>query len=377
MFEHKDLLADLNAKLPLDWKIACVHRAVRARFPFVERVAVAAYDPATHVVKTFLASDAENQNPLSHYEAKLEDAPSLAETVRLGRPRVVNDLSVFKKGEHEHTKRIGAEGYGASYTLPVFHQGLLWGFVFFDSRKKAVFTEAVLAELDVYGHLVASLSLAEHVSIRLMEAAIKTAREMVHERDPETGEHLERMSRFSRLIAQEMARSGEEWLDDEKIEKIFLYAPLHDLGKLGIPDRVLLKPGGLTPSERELMETHPSRGVRMVDTLLRNFGLDTFPGTDVLRNIAELHHESVDGMGYPKGLLGKEIPIEARIVAVADVFDALTSKRPYKPAWTNDDAFAFLERLAGTHFDPDCVRALVASREKVEEIQARFVPSGT
>ncbi len=377
MFEHRDLLADLNAKLPLDWKIACVHRAVRARFPFVERIAVAAYDPATHLVKTFLASDAGNQNPLSHYESKLEDAPSLVEMLRLGRPRVVNDLSVFKKGEHEHTKRIGAEGYGSSYTLPVFNQGRLWGFLFFDAMEKGAFTEAVLAELDVYGHLVATLSLAEHVSIRLMEAAIKTAREMVHERDPETGEHLERMSRFARLIAQELARSGEHQLDDETIEKIFLYAPLHDLGKLGIPDRVLLKPGALTKEERGVMETHSSRGAAMIDSLLRNFGLDAFPGTDVLRNIAELHHEWLDGTGYPRGLVGKEIPIEARIVAVADVFDALTSKRPYKTAWSNDEAFALLDRLAGAHFDEDCVRALVASREKVEEIQARFVPSKT
>jgi HD-GYP domain-containing protein (c-di-GMP phosphodiesterase class II) len=121
------------------------------------------------------------------------------------------------------------------------------------------------------------------------------------------------------------------------------------------------------------MQTHAARGVAMVDALLRNFGLDTFPGTDLLRNIAELHHEALDGTGYPRGLVGKEIPLEARIVAVADVFDALTSKRPYKPAWSNDEALAFLERFAGTHFDEDCVRALVASRERIEEIQRRFV----
>jgi HD-GYP domain-containing protein (c-di-GMP phosphodiesterase class II) len=106
--------------------------------------------------------------------------------------------------------------------------------------------------------------------------------------------------------------------------------------------------------------------------MLGNFALGRAPQGDVLRHIAELHHETIDGAGYPNGLHGTEIPIEARIVAVADVFDALTSRRPYKPAWRNDVAFATLERLAGRKLDADCVAALLAHREEVGEIQRRF-----
>jgi HD-GYP domain-containing protein (c-di-GMP phosphodiesterase class II) len=110
----------------------------------------------------------------------------------------------------------------------------------------------------------------------------------------------------------------------------------------------------------------------MIDDLLANFGLDAIQHVGILLNIAEYHHEQINGLGYPKGLKGERIPFEARIVAVADVFDALTSRRPYKDAWTNEEAFALLERLAGEKLDGDCIRALLENREEVERIQAQF-----
>ena len=113
----------------------------------------------------------------------------------------------------------------------------------------------------------------------------------------------------------------------------------------------------------------------MIDAIARNFGLEHLDGLDVLRHIAESHHEAIDGSGYPHGLRGGEIPLEARIVAVADVFDALTSERPYKPAWSNDETFAWLKRLARTKFDAQCVDALLAHADKVRRIQAEFSDS--
>jgi HD-GYP domain-containing protein (c-di-GMP phosphodiesterase class II) len=106
--------------------------------------------------------------------------------------------------------------------------------------------------------------------------------------------------------------------------------------------------------------------------MLRHFEMVQMQGGDILRNIALFHHESIDGSGYPDGRAGENIPIEARVVAVADVFDALTSRRPYKQAWSNDDAFAMLRKLSGTKLDPNCVDALIQNRDKVEEIQRRF-----
>lgn len=195
---------------------------------------------------------------------------------------------------------------------------------------------------------------------------------MVHYRDPETGGHIDRMARYARLIAQHLAATGVAPFDDETIEKIFEFAPLHDIGKLAIPDRILLKPGRLNDEERVLMQQHTLRGQEMIEDIANNFGLNQLDRLDLLRNIAESHHEAMDGSGYPHGLRGEEIPIEARIIAVADVFDALTSERPYKSSWSNEEAFAWLRRLSRSQFDEDCVNALLYHADKVKEIQAQF-----
>ena len=151
---------------------------------------------------------------------------------------------------------------------------------------------------------------------------------------------------------------------------------MHDLGKLALPDRILLKAGRLSDAERKEMEQHTVRGLEMVEAIAHNFGLEQLDGLDLLRHIAESHHEAMDGSGYPRGLHDAEIPLEARIVAVADVFDALSSTRPYKPSWTNGEAFAWLRRMARSKFDEDCVEALVFNAKKVEEIQAQFRDAG-
>src|SRR5262245_56980956 len=154
--------------------------------------------------------------------------------------------------------------------------------------------------------------------------------------------------------------------------KTFLFAPLHDVGKIGLPDSVLHKEGKLTPEEFELVKTHPLRGREIVDTLIADFGLVGLEDVEALRNIAAYHHEALNGSGYPLGLSDGKIPLEARIIAVADVFDALTSRRPYKRAWSNDEAFALLRELAGVKLDAECVEALVSRRAEVEEIQRQF-----
>ena len=151
-----------------------------------------------------------------------------------------------------------------------------------------------------------------------------------------------------------------------------MFAPLHDIGKIGIPDNILLKPDKLNDNERETMKTHVHKGRAMIDDLLNNFGLDNVEHLGMLRNIAEFHHEKVNGKGYPSGKKGGEIPLEARIIAVADVFDALTSKRPYKEAWDNQRAIDMLQKLAGETLDQDCVDALLKNLGTVEEIQKQF-----
>ena len=369
LFEHEDRLGSLDQNVNLVHKVRTIHDALRERFPFIQRVAAAVYDPATDTLKTFLYTGEEG-TPLAHYTAKLSEAPSLREIIEKGRPRVVNDLAIFSHGEHEHTQRVSAKGYRASYTMPMYHQGRLFGFLFFNSYDPDCFGEQALSQIDPFGHLIALTIINDLTTMHTLLATVKTARDMTHARDGETGSHLDRMSRFARLIAQTVA--DEHGLTDEYIEEIFIFSPLHDIGKIAIPDRVLLKPGKLDAEEQALMRTHPIRGREMIDQMLAHFELTHMQGSDILRNIALFHHESVDGSGYPDGRIGENIPIEARIVAVADIFDALTSRRPYKPAWSNDEAFALLRQLAGTKLDESCVNALIANRQKLEEIQQQF-----
>jgi HD-GYP domain-containing protein (c-di-GMP phosphodiesterase class II) len=366
---HQDSLAFLNKNVTIKEKLVSAHEAIKESYPFIERIAVTLYDPETRVLKTYLHSSITD-NPLENYQSLLDNAPSLKEILKQGNPRVINNMLTFQEGQAEHSRRIARAGYAASYTLPIFHKGDFLGFIFFNSYDKYVFEEKVLKELDLYGHLIALMILNELSAIDTLNAALITTSHITHIRDPETGSHLDRMSRYCRLIAQELADKYN--LDDDYIEHVFMFAPLHDIGKIAIPDDILLKPDELDTDEMEIMKTHSRIGRDMIDDILQNFGLDSVEHVNILRNIAEYHHEAVNGTGYPEGRSSDEIPLEARIVAVADVFDALTSRRVYKDAWDIDKAFTTLKSMAGEQLDVDCVQALLDNRLIVEDIQKRF-----
>jgi putative two-component system response regulator len=178
-------------------------------------------------------------------------------------------------------------------------------------------------------------------------------------RDPETGAHILRMAHYSQLIAKKLG------LPPEEQELLLEAAPMHDIGKVGITDNILLKPGRLDAAEFEIMKQHAAFGYE----LLKN------SNSRVLQAGAEIalgHHEKYDGSGYPQGLKGEAIPIFSRIVAVADVFDALTSERPYKKAWSLEQAVDFLNAGSGTHFDPQCVQAFLDGFDDVLAIRDRY-----
>ena len=179
-------------------------------------------------------------------------------------------------------------------------------------------------------------------------------------RDDETGQHLQRMSRYCQLIAQRIG------LDEATCELLRIASPMHDVGKLGIPDRILLKPGRLTPDEFTIMKGHAEIGYRIL------VGSDATP-LKMAATIAHTHHEKWDGNGYPRGLKGEDIPLYGRIAAIADVFDALTSARPYKPAWPLEDALQLMRTNRGTHFDPTLTDEFFAALPEVLEIRERFV----
>ena len=178
---------------------------------------------------------------------------------------------------------------------------------------------------------------------------------LIESRDVSTGEHVARTKRYVELIAREMLRRGShpETLNEETVERIVRAAPLHDIGKIAVSDRILQKPGRLTPEEFEEMKQHAAKGGEMVHNILGNLDDEAFLQT--ASEIASSHHERWDGKGYPKGLAGEAIPLPARIMAVADVFDALVSERCYKKAMPPEQAFAIIDEERGRQFDPEIV----------------------
>lgn len=184
-----------------------------------------------------------------------------------------------------------------------------------------------------------------HIADRERELVTRLARAAEY-RDPETGAHLQRMAQYSALIARE--------LDCPPLycQRMLEAAPMHDIGKLGTPDHILLKPGRLSEEEMTIMRQHAAHGAHILAG-------SASPLMQLGEEIARSHHERFDGAGYPQGLAGGAIPLSARIVAVADVFDALSSPRPYKRAWSMEEARAFIEQHSGSHFCPECVQAFL------------------
>lgn len=352
-------------------RLICLHDELKgdSSLAALSRIAVALYDDSTDLLKTFIHSS-DGETPFEHIDARLSEMPTLQQLAWTGARRTINDLSAAAAKGQEHAAKLVAGGYMSSHTVPIQHKGTFYGFLFFNSFQANFFVPPVLARLRPYTDLIAMVVMRELDTVRMMQAAVRVIRSVSSARDEETGSHLARMARYARMVADKVA--PKYGLSDEFVEYVFQFAPLHDVGKVSVPDAILLKPGRLTEDEFGVMRTHVTKGVEIVDLMMRDFGLKALPHFDLLRNIVAYHHEALDGSGYPYRLKGDDIPIEARVSAVADVFDALTSARPYKKAWTNEEALALLQSQAGTKFDADCVAAMTDNLPTILEIQSRF-----
>lgn len=208
---------------------------------------------------------------------------------------------------------------------------------------------------------------------RTQEATMKSMGTLAEYRDPETGGHIKRTQNHVRLLAENLRDHPRfrSYLTPEKIQDLYKSAPLHDIGKVGVPDNILLKPGKLTPEEFEKMQQHTVYGRDAIAASEKELGDET-TFLSVAKEIAFTHHEKWDGSGYPQGLAGDAIPIPGRIMAIADVYDALISKRVYKPPFPHEKAVNIIHEGRGIHFDPDMVDVFLTVSEKCREIALEF-----
>lgn len=217
--------------------------------------------------------------------------------------------------------------------------------------------------------LYMKLANARHVIMDSMAAVAET-------RDPETGAHIKRTQHYVKSIAEKLRDAGNysDILTQEFIDLLFVSAPLHDIGKVGVPDNILLKPGKLTEAEFELMKKHADYGKNIINSAAQKIEGDNF--LIIAGEIASTHHEKWDGTGYPLGLAGHNIPISGRIMAVADVYDALISRRCYKPPFPHEDAVRIMREARGKIFDPVILDAFFSIEERIREIATRYYDEG-
>ena len=259
-----------------------------------------------------------------------------------------------------------------------------------DYITKPIKPRVVLARIKTHLQLKASADFLEDKAAFLENEVAKRAREieaiqdvtihamasLAETRDNETGNHIRRTQLYVRALAEKLRSHPRftAFLNEHTINLLFKSAPLHDIGKVGIPDHILLKPGRFTPEEFEVMKAHTTLGRDAIATAERRLGLDV-EFLAYAKEIAYSHQEKWDGSGYPEGLAGDAIPISARIMAVADVYDALISRRPYKNPFSHDRAVQMIIDGRGQHFDPDIVDAFIGLQDEFFAISQRYLDS--
>lgn len=366
---HYTLMTVSTVESNLSEHLKTIHTAIAARYPAIDRVALATYDGTSDMLKTFVSSNRDGV-VLDRYEAKLANVPALRSIAQNRQIRVVDDIAQEFTNSNRHTEWLRSRGYRSSLTAPIYLDSALAGFLFFDSKQACSFDPDMTEFLQLFSNLISQLYLLQLQVVHGIVGSVHIASGLARIRDLETGAHLDRMAAYSRLIALKLGHSHQ--LSDEFIEYIFLFAPLHDVGKVGVPDNVLLKPGRLDADEWVLMRRHVEIGESIVMQMGRDLGLGDSMAFKIMRNIVAYHHERGDGSGYPRGLLMADIPLEARIVAVADVYDALSNKRPYKKAWTEEAIVAEMQKEAMCgRLDADCVDALLSFEAERHAIMQR------
>ena len=332
----------------------------------IKRISTAVFDRKIGTVRVY-AHCGYSSPLLNSYEAKLSEHATL-QRLRFSKENLFRDKREISSIKNDVDSELLNGKILNSVTLPLFFEDEFLGFSFFDFGVLP--TPLGQASLEHYkSHLALSLY-NDLQSRKFLKRTVDAIKAVSNYRDNETGMHLDRMSRFARLIARKL--STKLSLSNDFIENVYHFSPLHDVGKIAISDDILFKPGRLTDVEFEEMKKHTLFGVQIIDDIANRVKAQNVQERRLLNNIVKFHHERFDGQGYPNGLAGKDIPLEARITTVADVFDALTSERPYKKAWSIPDTVAFFKKNSGAMFDKEIADTLIGNLDEVLSIKHAF-----
>ncbi len=335
-------------------QLQLIYERISRRYPFLSCIGVAA--PTVAEANTGLYSTCCDKVKNAMLSKALEMSTSREGAIVLETPL---------QGQH---KEQAASDTGFSLGLPLVAGNRKLGYTFFAAREKHCFTPEVIEQMNVYSRVIAQLLAGRGRATDNLRSAVASILQINNASESESPAHLRRVALYSKLIAEQCAASHA--LSKDWIEHLEMFAPLHDIGKVFIPEPILMKPERLTDEEFEQVKTHTLKGRDLIDHMINCFGYrDDLHHTDMLRNIITHHHEAVDGSGYPYGLAGEEIPLEARIVAAADVLDALLTRRAYKAAWSMDKTMRTLRSLAGSRLDPEFVDILLRNRETLTRIR--------
>lgn len=367
---YQDPFQKLAQPQPFFSRLQHLYRVLREQYSGIERFSLALYDADSDHLTTFSAFG-EGVSPLSGYSNSLAATPSLRKLAEDGHLRVVNDMRTFRSDDlSTHTEALLAQGFRSGFSMPLVSDGRFLGVLFLNSRSLNYFSESMASYCALWGHLVQQELVREKETILRLQALASWALDVGGLYSAESDEHMRRMSAYVRLIARGVRQKHR--LADTWIEYLALFAPLHDIGKLAVPSALLHKHGELSEDEFEQMKQHVLTGRALVDRAISQFALDNLEHIDMLRNLVQFHHEKLDGSGY-LGLSGTAaIPLEARIVAVADITDALLNHRSYKTAWQLPAVLDELKQLAGQQLDADCVAVILNNPEDVLAINERW-----
>lgn len=376
------LIENLNKNVPFKDILRYIFNAFSQYIPYTH-IGVALIGEDGKTIKASFAVSEKQHGILSKrllgYSTAISNT-SLGGMLDTGEERIINDLEEYLEGKsvREYNKILLEEGVRSSITFPLKNNGIPIGIIFFSSDRKGIYRREHIEFLKMLSNSIV-LGLEKSILMDdIIVSSVKALARLAEQRDPETGEHLVRISTYSRILAKSLSKQKkyENMIDLEYIDNIERFSPLHDIGKVGIRDEILLKPDKLSGEEFAVMKTHTIYGawvLKVAEDNIQRKGRSIF---GMAIEIAEGHHEKWDGSGYPHGKSGHDIPLSARIVAAADVFDALTSKRPYKEPFTFEESCRIIIEGAGKHFDPDIVDVFVKNNDKIKDIYNGFKEKG-